>query len=428
MDRVRDILRSGAWLTRERIRLVAIAVLFASGAGLIYLLVTANGLVDIQGRPLGTDFSSFYAAGTHVLDGNPDAPYDLSRQYAREQAIFGAATPFYGWLYPPFFLFIAAALALLPYGAALAAWQAATLGFYLLALRAILTITQPPAAPDLAVSGKKQWVSDPLWLLLALAFPAVLINIGHGQNGLLTAALVGGALAVLDRRPIVAGILFGLMAYKPQFGLMIPVVLAASGRWRTFSSAVATVALLAAAATLVLGWQVWHAFLESTRFTRLVVLEQGDPGWYKMQSVFAWARMWGAPIPLAYALQGAMVTGLAAALIGLWRSATPYPLKAAALCLATILATPFTFDYDMMVLAPAIAFLAADGLTRGFGPWEKTALATLWLMPLAARSFAQMTMIPLGVPTMLTLFILLLRRSTFHFSLPIAFPGKFLLK
>ena len=235
---------------------------FCVGVGLIYLIVTANGLVDIQGRPLGTDFSSFYAAGTHVLDGHPDAPYDLSRQYAREQAMFGAATPFYGWLYPPFFLFIAAALALLPYGAALAAWQAATLGFYLLAIRAILAATQPPIASDVAVSGNRQWTSDPLWLLLALAFPAVLINVGHGQNGLLTAALVGGALAMLDRRPIVAGILFGLMAYKPQFGLMIPVVLAASGRWRTFSSAVATVALLAAAATLVFGWQVWHAFLE----------------------------------------------------------------------------------------------------------------------------------------------------------------------
>jgi alpha-1,2-mannosyltransferase len=407
---------------------VAIAVLFASGVGLIYLLATANGLVDIQGRPLGTDFSSFYAAGTHVFDGHPDAPYDLSRQYAREQAMFGAATPFYGWLYPPFFLFVAAALALMPYGAALTVWQSTTLGFYLLALRAVLATTQPSIAPDLAVSGKRQWISDPLWLLLALAFPSVLINVGHGQNGLLTASLVGGALALLDRRPIVAGILFGLMAYKPQFGLMIPVALAASGRWRTFSSAVATVALLAAAATLVFGWQAWHAFLESTRFTRLVVLEQGDPGWYKMQSVFAWARIRGAPIMVAYTLQGAMVTGLVAALIGLWRSATPYPLKAATLCLATILATPFTFDYDMMVLAPAIAFLAADGLTRDFGPWEKTALATLWLMPLAARSFAQMTMIPLGVPTMLALFILLLRRSTFHFFLPIAFPGKFLLK
>ena len=172
------------------------------------------------------------------------------------------------------------------------------------------------------------------------------------------------------------------MAYKPQFGLMIPLVLAASGRWRSFAAAAATVALLALATTLAFGPDVWHAFLDSTRFTRVVVLEQGDPGWYKIQSLFAWARMWGAPIPLAYALQGALVVGLAAALIWLWRSAAPYPLKAAALCLATILATPFTFDYDMMVLAPAIAFFAADGFARGFGPWEKTALAALWLLPL----------------------------------------------
>ena len=110
---------------------------------------------------------------------------------------------------------------------------------------------------------------------------------------------------MLDRRPIVAGILFGLLAYKPQFGLMIPLVLAASGRWRTFAAAAATVVLLALATTLAFGPHVWQAFLDSTRFTRTVVLEQGNTGWYKIQSVFAWARMWGAPIPLAYALQGA---------------------------------------------------------------------------------------------------------------------------
>jgi hypothetical protein len=138
--------------------------------------------------------------------------------------------------------------------------------------------------------------------------------------------------------------------------------------------------------------------------------------------------MWGASIPLAYTLQGTLVVGLIAALIWLWRGAAAYRLKAAALCLATILATPFTFDYDMMVLAPAIAFFVADGFARGFGPWEKTALAALWLMPLVARSVAQMTLIPLGVPAMLALFILLLRRSTLHLTLPVAFSGRFLLK
>jgi hypothetical protein len=435
MDRTRDLLRSGAWLTRERMRLVAFAILGASGAGLLYLVLTAHGAVDIQGRPLGTDFSNVYAAGTYVLDGNAAAPFDPAQQYAREQKIFGVETPFYGWHYPPFFLFLAAALALLPYGAALAVWQAVTLGLYLLTIRAILS-----PSPHMRGEGRDEGASPPgsvltrsdspgrLWLLLALAFPAVLINIGHGQNGLLTAAILGAALVQLDRRPLLAGILFGLLAYKPQFGLMVPVVLLASGRWRTFAAAAGVVAVLTLATTLVFGPRVWLAFFDSTHFARVVALEQGDTGWYKIQSLFAWARYWGSSVPVAYALQGALTVALGTALVRLWHGAAPYPLKAAALCLATILATPYAFDYDMMVLAPAIAFIATDGLERGFGPWEKTALAALWLVPLLARTVAQLTYIPLGVPVMLAIFILLLRRSTFHFAFPVASSGAFLLK
>jgi len=418
MGRPRELLRSGAWLTRERIRLIAAAVLIASVAGFLYLVVTANGLVDQQGRPLGTDFSDVYAAGTYVLDGHPEAPFDPARQHAREQQIFGEATPFYGWHYPPFFLFAAAALALMPYGIALAVWQAVTLGLYLLTIRAIVR----SALQDNLTFQRADWI------LLALAFPAVLINVGHGQNGFLTAALLGAALLQLDRRPILAGILFGLLAYKPQFGLLIPVVLAASGRWRSFVAAAGTVVLLALATTFAFGPHVWQAFLDSTRFTRVVALEQGDTGWYKIQSLFAWARMWGASVTVAYALQGTLIVALGAALIWLWRNTAPYPLKAAALCLAAILATPYTFDYDMMVLAPAIAFVAVDGLARGFGPWEKTALAALWLAPLVARSVAHVTLIPLGVPIMLAIFILLLRRSTIQLAFPMASSGAFILK
>ena len=427
MNRAFDILRSGAWLTPERIRLVAVAILCVAAASIVFMLVTADGLVDIQGRPLGTDFSSFYSAGTYVLEGNAQAPYNLARQHAREQAIFGEATPFYSWFYPPFFLFITAALALLPYGAAFVTWQVVTLVLYLLAIRAIVP------SPRLRREGRDEGASprgseSRTELLLAVAFPAVLVNLGHGQNGFLSAALLGGALAVLDRRPIVAGFLFGLLAYKPQFGLMIPLALAAGGHWRSFAAAAATIALLAVGATAAFGPDVWRAFFDSTHFMRTVALEQGDLGWYKMQSLFAWARMWGAPVPLAYALQALLVACLGAALIWLWRSDTAYPVKAASLCIATILATPFTFDYDMMVLAPAIAFFAVDGLVRGFGPWEKTALAALWLMPLVARSAAQLTLIPLGVPVMLVTFILLLRRSTLHFARPMALSDTFLLK
>jgi hypothetical protein len=418
MRRARDILRSGDWLTQERVRLIAVVILIASAAGFLFLVLTSHGGVDRQGRPLGTDFSNVYAAGTYVDEGNAAAPFDPVAQFARERAIFGDDTQFYGWHYPPFFLFIAAALALLPYGLALAVWQGGTLGLYLSAIRAIIS-------PALRAAGSRDGL---LWLLLALAFPAVLINVGHGQNGFLTAALLGGALIVLDRRPLLAGVLLGLLVYKPQYGLLLPVVLGVSGRWRAFAAAAATVVALTLATTLTFGMSAWHAFALFSEFTRTVVLEQGNTGWHKIQSVFAWSRMWGAPIPLAYALQGITIVAIAGSLALLWRSAASYPLKASALCVAAILATPYSFDYDMMVLAPAIAFFVADGLERGFNPWEKTALAALWLVPLLARSVAQLSLIPLGVPAMLAVFVLIFRRADIgraltNFADPVAFSG-----
>ena len=313
-----DILRTGAWLTRERMRLVAFALLAAFVLGAGFLIATSNGLNDRFGRPLGTDFSNVYAAGTYVLDGEPAAPFDPAKQFAREQAIFGQATQFYGWHYPPFFLGLAGLLAAMPYWLALIVWQGVTLGLYLLAMRAIV----PDDLPE-------KIKSDRLWLLLALAFPAVVINLGQAHNGFLTAALIGAALVMLDERPILAGILIGCLAYKPQFGLLIPLVLIATGRWRSFAAAAATVAVLALAVTFAFGIDVWTAFLASTKFTRAVVLEQGGTGWYKIQSVFSWVRMWGGGLTLAYALQGAVMLAAAAALTWLWRSQAAYPLKAA---------------------------------------------------------------------------------------------------
>jgi alpha-1,2-mannosyltransferase len=400
MERMRQALRSGDWLTLARIRMVAAAVLIASAAGFLFLVVTAKGGVDLQGRPIGTDFANVYAAGTYVLEGNPNAPFDSLSQYTREQAIFGASTQFYGWHYPPYFLFVAAPLALMPYGLALFVWQAVTLVLYLLAIGAILKAFAPDGEAG----------TNPLWLLLALAFPAVLINVGHGHNGFLTAALIGGGLVCLDRRPLVAGILFGLLVYKPQFGLLIPVALAAGGYWRPFISAAITVVVLTIVTTLTFGTSVWHAFLVGAEFTRTVVLEQGDTGWYKIQSIFSWARMWGAPVPLAYGIQLVVTLAIGVATAWLWRSkSAPFPVKAAALCLAAILATPYTLDYDMMVLAPAIAFLAADGFSRGFGPWQKTTVAALWLVPLFARTVPEATFIPLGAPVMLIALFMTLR-------------------
>ena len=400
-----DALKSGSWIMRERARLWSLAVLAASLGGLVFLVVTSDGLNDYQGRPLGTDFSNIYAGGTYVLDGQPGTAFDPPSQHARQQMIFGKDTPFYGWCYSPFLLFVAAALALLPYVGALFVWQASTLLLYLSMLWGIFRFS-PSRERDGQLLSR-----DRMWVLLAVAFPAVFVNLGHGHNGFLTAALAGTALLVLDRKPIVAGILFGLMSYKPQFGVMIPLVLLVTGRWQTFFSASATVLALVAISTLVFGAEVWRMMIDALPFTREVVLEQGGTGWHKIQSVFSWARMWGGSVALAYAVQTAVTVVLGAALAWLWRSDASYRLKAAALPIASILATPYSLDYDLMALAPSIAFLVVEGYERGFRAWEKTALAFLWFMPLIARTVAEQTLIPLAVPAMIVVFMLLLRRA-----------------
>jgi alpha-1,2-mannosyltransferase len=413
MDKMLADLRTGAWLTRDRIRLWAIAVLIASLAGLGFLLATSDGLNDYQGRPLGTDFSDIYAGGTYVLDGTPGLAFDPPLQHAREKAIFGPATPFYGWCYPPFLLFVSAVLALMPYTTALAVWQGVTLLMYLGMLWAVLRSVK--ARPDDAAGALAR---EPLWLLLAVASPAAFVNFGHGHNGFLTATLIGLALVTLDRRPILAGVLFGFLSYKPQFGAMIPLVLIASARWRAFISAAATVLVLVIVTTLAFGVDIWQAFIDSLPFTREVVLEQAGTGWYKLQTVFAWVRMWGGGVPFAYTIQGAVTLTLAGVLAWLWRSEAAFPLKAAALIIASILATPYSLDYDFVALAPAIAFVAASGSARGFAPFEKTALAFLWLMPLAARPLAEATLIPLGVPAMTLALVLVLKRAADDLGLP----------
>jgi hypothetical protein len=355
-------------------------------------IAASDGLIDRNSKPIGTDFSNVYAAGTLIWQGRPAEAYEPARQHAAEKAVFGGReVPFYGWHYPPFFFLIAFLVASVPYAWGLSIWLVASLAAYLAAMRAILP--------------------RPETLLVALAFPAVFVNIGHGQNGFLTAALLGGALHLLDRRPWLAGVLIGLLAYKPQFGVLIPVALLAGGRWNTIGAAAATVAALAAISFVTLGSSVWHAFADSMTFTQTVVLEQGDTGWEKIQSVFSAARMWGAGVHSAYAIQIALALMLAASLAWLWQSNAVFELKASALATGSLLATPYVLDYDLVVLAVAIVFFVRHGMNRGFHDYEISLLAAAWFMPLLSRAIASVTGIPLGLLVLLALYVFTLQRA-----------------
>ncbi|HMH95098.1 MAG TPA: glycosyltransferase family 87 protein [Bradyrhizobium sp.] len=385
-------LRSGDWLTDARMRGYSLILLAICTLALVGWTAASDGLIDRNSKPIGTDFSNVYAAGTLIWQGRPAEAYEPARQHAAEKAVFGGReVPFYGWLYPPFFFVVAFLVASLPYAWGLAIWLAASFAAYLAAMRAI--------APR------------PETLLIAAAFPAVFINIGHGQNGFLTAALLGGALHWLDRRPWLAGVLIGLLAYKPQFGVLIPVALLAGGRWNTIGAAAATVAALVAVSFVTLGGGVWHAFADSMTFTQTVVLEPGGIGWEKIQSAFSAMRMWGAGVRTAYAIQIALALMLAASLAWLWQSNALFELKASALATASLLATPYVLDYDLVVLAVAIVFFVRHGMNRGFHDYEISLLAAAWVMPLLSRAIAGVTGIPIGLLVLLGLYVFIVQRA-----------------
>ena len=385
-------LRTGEWLTVARLRAYSLILLGLSVLVFAGWIAVSDGLIDRNGQPIGTDFSNVYAAGTLTWQGRAADAYEPALQHAAEKAMFdGRDVPFYGWHYPPFFFAIAALVAAVPYAWGLAIWLLASFAAYLAAIRAILPRRDT--------------------LLVAAAFPAVFVNVGHGHNGFLTAALLGGALHWLDRRPWLAGVLIGLLAYKPQFGILIPIALMASGRWRTIGAAAATVAALVAISFVLLGSGIWHAFADSMNFTQTVVLEQGGTGWQKIQSIFSAVRAWGAGVPVAYATQATLFTALAATLAWLWHSDAAFELKAAALALGSLLATPYVLDYDLVVLAVAIAFFARHGLRCGFRDFEISLLAAAWIVPLLSRSIAGATFIPLGLLVELAFYALVLRRA-----------------
>src|ERR1035441_1863771 len=160
---------------------------------------THNHLVNAAGRPFGDDWVNYWSGGFLALHGHAAEIYDLHAFHAFQQTIVGSPLDGYHYSYPPVLLLLTAPFALIPYVPALFVWLSASWYAFYRALK-------------LAMPGRSV-------LLLALAAPAVLINAVGGQNGCWTAALLGGGLSLLERRPYLAGSLFGMMIYKPQLAL-----------------------------------------------------------------------------------------------------------------------------------------------------------------------------------------------------------------
>jgi alpha-1,2-mannosyltransferase len=327
----------------------------------LYAGVTAILWLKVAFLHLG-DFTSLWAAGRLAAAGRAAAAYDW--------AAIRALQPFHAsdaaFLYPPFFLAALVPFGLLPYTPAAALWLATTTAGYLASIRAIL-----PGATA---------------IIAALAAPPFLIDVSWGQNGLVVAALLGGGLVLLDRRPVAAGILLGAMAYKPHYGILLPLFLAVTGRWRVFAAAAATVVALVAVAVLLFGWSSWLAFADALGAVGATIAQYGRLAaamrWQLLASLYAVLRTLGCGAAVAASAQAAVAFAAAAAALLLAAGRASDNVKFAGLATAVLVIPPYSEPSDWNILAVAVAFVVRDSLSRRLQPWEKAGLAIVYLLPL----------------------------------------------
>jgi hypothetical protein len=355
--------------------------------------------------PVFGDFFALWSYGKIAGTHSAAELYDFATLHARQVGLGmdpEAKNPF---PYPPTFLLLLAPLGRLPYLAAYLLWMGGTVALFVWAV--IATCSRLP----LCVFG-------------ALVAPVSVVSISSGQSGFLAGALMTAGIRLARPRPIVAGILLGLLSYKPQLGLLVPVALASAGLWATFVAAGVTVAGLALAATLAYGWGAWPAWIAmlpayAQMFDRSKVQLQFMP------TVLANLRQAGWSLPAADLAQAVVSIAVAVFVVRcFWArrfrrrldlqrnpcfKRNSDRLAAAALLAGTFLATPHAFLYDMPMLAAAIALFIEDRIetTAVFSLAEILVLVLATLFPLVMVSTDT---IPIGAVSIGLLFSMIVIR------------------
>jgi arabinofuranan 3-O-arabinosyltransferase len=373
----------------------ACLMLAAFNAALLPLLYFAHQwLFDAQGRFIVTDFVNVWAAGKLALDGQPALAWDWDIHKQVQEAMLGQnyVVGDYTWHYPPPFLFVAMMLAHFSYASGLVGFAAVSFLPYVAMMRAV--------------------VGQRFGFVVGAAFPVVLANTMNGQNGFLTAALLGGTLVLMPTRPILSGICLGLLSYKPQYGLLFPLALIAASQWATFCAAAVTTLALAMLSWIAFGTESWQAFFHWMPMFSQASFTEGRATFYKLQSVFGLVRTLGGGEQLAWTFQWMMSGAVLIGVVTLWRARADYALKAAALATGTLLLTPYLFLYDTMVLAIPVGFLLRIGLAEGFRRGELVGLACAMSLLIAFPFFE----VPLGLASTLIVAVLVVRRILHPFA------------
>ncbi|CAG1012736.1 MAG: DUF2029 domain-containing protein [Rhizobiaceae bacterium] len=338
----------------------------------VHVGALARALVDpaIPAGIANKDFVNYWMAGHLVREGRVMDLFGPHPVYfAHLTEAFGAGFPWHNWSYPPHYLLLVWPLGFFTYEVAMGVFLAATGALFLLALRNFAR-----------EAGPMVWVA---------AGPFIAHNFWAAQNGYFSAALGLSALALRERRPVLAGVLLGVLTVKPQLGLLFPFLLIAERRWSMIASAALTTVALVGASAAIFGVEAWKGYLdEVVPYQALVMRALEGTFLAMMPSPFGALRSWqfGADIALPLHLLVAVPVALAT-IVAFFRVADDRT-RTVLFLLATFIVTPYALSYDLGMLVAALALLATDGPDGSSARVRAALLAVAMLLPVL--------MIPLG--------------------------------
>ena len=323
-------------------------------------LYTSHPPFDAANYLFGRDFVSTWMSARGALEGHPGLWYDFDTYNLALQQLFGPDYPEHHLTYPPHLLLLIWPFGLMPYLPAFAVYCIAGFALYMAA----------------AAAGERR--TERL-VMLAIS-PAIFVNILSGQNGFFSAALLIWGLSLLDRRPILSGVLFGLLTVKPHLGVLLPVMLVLTGQWRCIAAAAATTIGLLAAATAIFGTGIWIDYVEHSLPMQRVILEHsGGILPPMMVTAFTNARLAGLPLAWCWGIQAVVSVAAIAAVIWTYIRRRDPVLSTALLLTATFAVTPYAFNYDMIVFSWVLANMRDHEANT---PLDDRIAIVVWTLPM----------------------------------------------
>jgi alpha-1,2-mannosyltransferase len=319
---------------------------------------------------LGQDWMVFYNASGAYLEGNLPLLFHGADFTARinEQLADWLSAPlsFHPWMYPPTFLLFVVPFGGLPFPIAYAS--------FLLVTGAAL------------IAAVWYYDDDPehrkLLLGLLMLSPAVACTVVLGQNSFLTSAVLIGGFALMKRQPILGGTVLGILSFKPQLALMVPIALIAGRYWQSLAGAAASALLLAFFSLVVFGLDAWRGWVALMTVPSDLYNAWNIVGRLHGQSVYTCVALLGASPAVANAAQAIAIVLAAGGVYWCFRQAVPHELQLMMLLAATMLSAPHVFNYDGVMLDIAASLLLCRALNDGFRFGELIVIPLTWVNPL----------------------------------------------